>query len=833
MIFFTTSDGRRSPVRGPALPLALLATLLLSAPGARAVSVRGSVLDPLGRPIADAIVALVDNGQVVTTVRSGLDGSYQMSTGSPGRFYVLATGTSFRQVVTESFYGAPLDSLERNITLEPETVRQAIVVTATGTPLPLAQVSASITRLGSADFENLTNVTDALRTVPGFHLVQSGEHGGQTSLFIRGGNSDDNKVMLDGVPLEDIGGTFDFANLSTTGISSAEAYRGPNSVLYGADAGAGVVQFQTPRGSTPFPSLLYEGDGGNFGTYRNQVQAGGTRNALDYYGGFSDLQAANTIPADSYHDATSSGNLGYALDAATTLRVSARNSDSATGLPGQFAFYKIASDGKELDQDLFVAGMLDHTFSDRWHALVRYGLGRKREQSFSYGPTGLVDPSTGNTLGETVTITGANGYTVSGQAILTYAGSTYPVREDLVSNRDNLYAQSSYAVTPHLTAVAGFGYEDERGAIRSAAYFLDNSVERANYDYTLEFQGDVGNRFFYTLGGAVEKNQLYGTVGAPHLGASWYAVRPGQGIAHGTRVNFNFSKGYKEPTLGQQTYSLYDFLLGYGGQTLVNSYQVRPIGAALTRSWDGGAEQSLFSEKVLLRATYFHNEFGNQIEAVPGAFVASLLSNLSAAQQASLETLLVNNFAEPDLNSLSFRAQGLESEVEYGIKRNIFLRGGYTYLDSVVQQSFSSDATSPSVNPLFPGIAIGAYSPLRGARPFRRPPHTGFVTATYTKEKYTAMVSGSFSSRSDDSTFLVEFNPDFSTNNSFLLPNRNLDAAYANVHIGATYNVKPWAGVYTQLDNLLSQQHISPIGYLSQPFTVRGGVRLTLGKSVK
>jgi iron complex outermembrane receptor protein/vitamin B12 transporter len=802
-----------------------------------AVSVRGSVLDTLGRPIPNAIVALVDNGQVVVTVKSGADGTYQMSTGSVGRFYVLATGASFRQVATESFYGGVLASVEKDITLEPETQREAIVVTATGTPQSTAQISESVTRLGALDLQNFANVTDALRTVPGFHLVQAGERGSQTSLFIRGGNSDDNKILLDGVPLEDIGGTFDFANLSTTGIASAEAYRGPDSVLYGADAGAGVVAFSTPRGSTPFPSLFYEGDGGNFGTYRNQVQAGGTHNAIDYYGGFSDLQETNSIPNDSYHDATSTANLGYAIDARTTLRVSARNSDSATGSPGQYAFSLVANDATQKDQNLFLSGLLDHTFSDTWHGSVNYGLARKREQYQQYSPTGEYVAATEYTpaiyLGQQVTVTGANGYTVSGQTILNYAG-TYPAGSNSSSNRDSLYAQTYKSFTPHLTAVAGFRYQNERGAYLYPVYAIDDAVQRTNYDYTLEVEGDLHSRFFYNLGGGVEKNQLYGVVGAPHLGASYYVVRPGTGILHGTRLNFNFSKGYKEPTLFEQTDSLYAFLLANGGSTTVNNYQVKPIGAALTRSYDGGVEQSLFDERVLVRATYFHNEFGNQIESVATGQVPLLLPNLSAAQQASLEALLKSSYESPDLNSLSYRAEGAESEVQYGVRRNLFLRGGYTYLDTRVQQSFSSSALSPYYSDSdFPSIPIGASSPLVGARTFRRPPHTGFVSAIYTdsKGKWTAAASGSFASRSDDSTYLAYSDANFG--NSLLLPNRNLDSAYANLNIGATYNVKAWGAVYTQLDNVLSQQHISPIGYLSQPMTVRGGVRLTLGKSAK
>jgi iron complex outermembrane receptor protein/vitamin B12 transporter len=811
---------------------ALLLLTAANSPFLHAVVVRGRVTDTLGAPIARALVALLANGKIVASVSTNPDGSYHLSTGTVGRFYVLAGGRSFRQLTTESFYGDPTDSIEKNVTLEPETRREGVVVTATGTATPEAQVSASVTRLGIADFENFANVTDALRTVPGFHLVQTGQQGGQTSLFIRGGNSDDNKVLLDGVPLEDIGGTFDFANLSTTGIASAEAYRGPNSVLYGADAGAGVVAFSTPRGSTPFPSVLYEGDGGNFGSYRNQIQLGGTRNAIDYYGGFSDNQTLNSLTQDTYHDVTSSANLGYAFGAATSVRVTARNSDSATGSPGEYAFTRLANDAKQADQNIFLSGAIDHTFSDTLQGSATYGLARKREGYTQYSPTGAYNPLSGVYLGQNVTVTGANNYAVTGQAVVNYAG-TYPASSDQVSNRDSLYSQAVKTLTPHVIAVAGFQFENERGEYLSPAYSVSEKVQRTNYDYTLEFQGDYHNRLFYTLGGGVEKNQLYGVVGAPHLGASYYLVRPGAGKVQGTRLNFNFSKGYKEPTLGEQTNSLYDFLEANGGATTVNNYQVRQLGAALTRSYDGGLEQSLFNERVKLRATYFHNEFGNQIESITPGAIPQLLPNLSAAQQASLEALLNSSYATPSLNSLSFRAEGAETEIEYGLRHNLFLRGGYTYLDTRVQHSFASSALSPTFNTAsdFANIPIGADSPLVGARAFRRPPHTGFLSAVYTRNKWSGVVSGAFASRSDDSTYLG--GSDASFGNSLLLPNHNLDSAYSKLDLGASYNVKSWAGVYTQLDNVLSQQHISPIGYLSEPFTVRGGLRLTLGKGVK
>ncbi|HEX3436292.1 MAG TPA: TonB-dependent receptor, partial [Pseudacidobacterium sp.] len=363
--------------------------------------------------------------------------------------------------------------------------------------------------------------------------------------------------------------------------------------------------------------------------------------------------------------------------------------------------------------------------------------------------------------------------------------------------------------------------------------FINDTLERANYDYMLQLAGDFSSRLFYSLGGGIEKNQLYGTEGTPRVGLSYYVARPGAGIFHGTKLNFNFAEGVKEPTLTDQFNSLYQVLNTYGGPQPAAQYGIGPIGAEHSRSYDGGVEQSLFSERVLLRATYFHNEFGNQIESVPASALYQLLPQLSQEQLQQIIAAYNAAQVSPTLNSLAFRAQGVESEVQYGIGKNIFLRGGYTYLDSVVQHSFSSDALEPTFNTesSFPNTPIGIYSPLRGARPFRRPPHSGFVSATYTGKSWTVIGNGAFSSRSDDSTYLGY--SDASFGNSLLLPNRNLNHGYAKLDLGVVFQMTQWLGVYTQLDNLLSNQHIGPIGYPSLPFNFRVGLRFALGREKK
>ena len=133
-----------------------------------------------------------------------------------------------------------------------DTARIApVVVTATRSPLPAERTPASVTVVTGERLraEGITTLADALRSVPGLSIVQSGSFGGATSVFIRGGESKYTKILVDGVPMNDAGGAFDLSTLSTDNLDRIEVVRGPASVLYGSDAMAGVVQLFTRRGS--------------------------------------------------------------------------------------------------------------------------------------------------------------------------------------------------------------------------------------------------------------------------------------------------------------------------------------------------------------------------------------------------------------------------------------------------------------------------------------------------------------------------------------------------------------------------------------------------------
>jgi vitamin B12 transporter len=808
------------------LLLFLILVMALVCPTTQAAIIRGTVTDPVGIPIVHASVVLLQNGQILAVALTRSDGTYQITSSAAGRFYVLISASNFKQITTLSFYAGAADSHEENIVLEPANARQEIVVSATGTPLPEAQSSAAVSAQSSGDFPNRTDLIDPLRQAPGVFVLRQGEYGGLASLFIRGGNADANQVNLDGVPIGDIGGGFDFSNLASAGIGGFEVYRGPNSVLYGSDAASGSVDLGTLRGTTGFPSFFYEGDAGTFTTFRNQAQIGGTRKRLDYYGGFDAFQSDNSIKMDEYHDDTAVANLGYAFSSATQFRLIGRNSDAASGTPGAFNFYGIADAGKRSNQDIYLGAAVEHRTYGDWHNLVRYEMTRKREEDVHFYPAGIQLLPSNNYYGYNTQIRGANGYSVTGQAVLNFPG-TYPNTVERVNDRDQLYVQSDYPFTQHILGLFSFRYADERGARKSVAFGLNQTIERANYDYTAQLQGSYHSRYFYSLGGGVEKNQLFGTVGVPRAGLAYYPVWPGRGLFHGTQIRVNFAKGYQEPTLDEQFASLYSFLLGeQGGREAIQQFHISPIVEEQSRSYEGGVAQNFLSERGLLRVSYFHNQYGRQIESVTATEVPALLPQLSPSERQALESLL-SSAGGIDLNSQAFRTQGIESEAQYSVFKGLFLRGGYTWLEAVVQRSFTSDALQPSFNPAFSKVPIGSSGPLRGARPFQRPPNTGFGAVTYNGAQYSVAFTAALASRSDDSTFLG--GRDLAAGNSLLLPNRNLDFGYAKLDLGGSYQFLSWLAAYAQLDNLTSDKKIGQIGYPSLPFTFRVGLRLALG----
>jgi iron complex outermembrane receptor protein/vitamin B12 transporter len=269
---------------------------------------------------------------------------------------------------------------------------------------------------------------------------------------------------------------------------------------------------------------------------------------------------------------------------------------------------------------------------------------------------------------------------------------------------------------------------------------------------------------------------------------------------------------------------------------LIAQFHVTPPNAERSRTFDVGIDQNIWGTTLVLKAGYYHNVFNDQLEGVSNTALLQYF-NIGVPPPCAPFTMPINGFCplpsvyEAYLNSLAFRAQGAEVELDWQPKSHLLVRGGYTNLSSRVVQSFSSDAVAaeqgvPTTNPDFPNIPIGNLSPLVGARPFRRPPNTGYFSVLYTHAKFAMAFKGAMASRSDDSTYLGGNDVNFG--NSLILPNHDLDFGYVKLDLGGTYALPHHLTLFTQLENLLNDQHIGPIGYPGLPLTVRAGLKLKL-----
>src|SRR5207248_9320043 len=169
--------------------------------------------------------------------------------------------------------------------------------------------------------------------IGGLAVVRTGNAGGITTLFTRGGNSDDTKILVDGIPVNQPGGTYDFAYLPADNISTVEVVRGPQSALFGSDALTGVVQMFTSRGNEP-PEGEYSIEGGNYGTLKESAGLRGSWKKLDWSNTFSRLDTDNIKPNNDYRNASYFGNFGFTPDSQQTIRGTVFHVSSRAGTPG-------------------------------------------------------------------------------------------------------------------------------------------------------------------------------------------------------------------------------------------------------------------------------------------------------------------------------------------------------------------------------------------------------------------------------------------------------------------------------------------------------------------
>jgi vitamin B12 transporter len=552
--------------------------VLLTAASAADLKVR--VVDPQSAAVAGAQVEVFrgDSSTPIAIQTTSADGLalFRGMDGVSYRARILAAG--FAEQITDISASNP----EVTVSLRLAPATETVTVSATRTLVPSSAAGAEVEVLTAGQLEVMRPITadGALRFLPGAVVSTAGQRGGLSSLFVRGGESTYNKVIVDDVPVNNSGETYDFGLLSTAGVDRLEFVRGAQSTLYGSDAMTSVVQLWTRTGSTALPELRFGADGGNFGTANGYASLAGATGRFDYNLFGDQFNAMGQGPNDDYSNSLQGGNVGVKLTDSATLRLRARHSNSATGVQSYWNFNGDPILPPDFDQrarqnTLLASAALTIAGPSRWqHRLTGFEYELHRTNIQPVNQPGRVDP-----FGDQID-TPFHAITNLNRAGFDYQGD---------------YTERSWART-----TVGYEFEDENGTTGSLPDSLSHGV-RLNHALYGQQVLSLG-RLSVVAGARYVHNGSFGNRIVPRVALGFTALRGGNFFS-GTRFRFGYATGIKEPSFAQS------FGNGGGFPVIPNS-ALKPEQA---RSLEAGFEQK-FSRNYSLTATYFNGRFRDKID---------------------------------------------------------------------------------------------------------------------------------------------------------------------------------------------------------------------------
>lgn len=457
------------------------------------------------------------------------------------------------------------------------TAADTIIVTATRAPKPIEEIGRSVTVLDRTEIDVRQEpiLSDLLATTPGVTVSRNGGPGTTTTLRIRGAESDQTVVLIDGVKLNDPsspGGGFNFANLLSANIARVEVLRGPQSTLWGSQAIGGVVNIVTNQ-----PEIRFGGDvrleGGARGTGLGTAYVSGRsgRASLVLGAGYYRTDGISAFDEefggrerDGYRQVGGYAKLGYALSDDVDIEVRGLISEGRAEIDGFPAPRFALADTDEYGKTREVVGyaglnavLLDGRFRNR------IGVAYTGTNRDGFNPAAAV-VRTFDAKGENVRLEYQGGFTVTDGAAFLFGAET---------ERSELSTASPTAAVPNPTPLV--------------------ADVRLNSVYALVDLKPVAG---LSLSAGIRRDDQSNFDGATTRSAS-LAYTPNGGT---TMIRASFGEGFKAPTL-------YQLFSEYGNRAL------RPEEAD---GWDAGIEQALVGGDLRLALTYFGRRTRNQIDFV-------------------------------------------------------------------------------------------------------------------------------------------------------------------------------------------------------------------------
>ncbi|WOJ88475.1 TonB-dependent receptor [Methylocapsa polymorpha] len=472
-----------------------------------------------------------------------------------------------------------------------------IVVGATRLPTPESELGTSVTVITADEIaaKQQRTLPDALMDAPGLNVVQTGGPGGLTSVFIRGANSNQTKVFIDGIDVSDPSspnGAFDFAHVLNFDLGGIEVLRGPQSGLYGSDAIGGVINIATEKGQGPMRATANV-EGGSFGTFNQTAKVSGSDDWLSYFFGFGHFQTDDTpVTPPALVPIGRAINPNFYDNRTFSFRIGAQLADQLdVGLTSRYIETTLLSTS---DDFLGPESLLSRIGSD---------------QSFSraFVHTTLFDGRLDQTLGLA--------YTHYDRSYLD--PNFIPLVPSFYEgSRIKVDYQGNLRLIEGETLVVGAEREVDR-LVNSNPLWAVNG-DTAGF---AELQSNIGGRLFNAASVRYDANDQFG-------GATTFRIAPALLILEtGTKLKGSVGTGFKAPTLDE----LYDNYPAYGFFANPNLQPETSIG------YDAGFEQTLLPDRISFGATYFANDIKNLININD---TATSYVNIGRARTFGLESFM-------------------------------------------------------------------------------------------------------------------------------------------------------------------------------------------------
>lgn len=477
-----------------------------------------------------------------------------------------------------------------------------IVVSESRLPIPANAVTSAVTVLSGDELRErgLSLVQDALRETPSAAVVQPGSFGAVASLFLRGGESDYVKVLVDGVPVNEPGGSFDFASLTLDDVDRIEIVRGPASVTYGSDAVTGVVHIITRHGQGPaHGSVALEA--GTFGSVIGRADAGGSTGKLNWSLGASSSSTDGTYDFNSqFRNSAGTGRVLWRPDGRSDVSGTVRYGWNTFHFPTDGA--GVPSDSNQFSRGRSLALGLDggRQISSRVELRGAASFARSRSL-FDDTPDGGWDTT----------------------------GFAYASAREGASTRWNLDGRAIIRPTPRSMLSAGAQFE--RQLVTAAASYTSNFGGGASTENDPPFDASRNDAAVYvegraeplvglilTTGGRLDDDEAFGSYGTWRAGARLALPR-------GFALRAAAGTGFKAPTFAEN-FANSPFEVGNRG-----------LDPERSRSWEAGVEHDLANGRLQTSVTWYDQRFRNLIQYVAAAPGEPTYQNLGAALARGIE----------------------------------------------------------------------------------------------------------------------------------------------------------------------------------------------------